>query len=84
MHAITASTTSHTRWLCGGLGSLFPFLVHAALAAGTYKVRPLAHLVGLDSPGYFSAWGWVCGGGPGDERCGEGTEAAGATLGGPS
>ena len=53
MCAIAASTTGRIHWLHGRPDSLFLFPVHAASAAGMYKVRPLAHWVGLDRSGLF-------------------------------
>ena len=45
-----------------------------------YEVRPLAHWVGLFEFGLLQCVGMGVLGGPGDERCGEGTGAAGGHL----
>ena len=61
-------------------GLLFLVSVYAALAACTYKVRPQAHCVGLLDLGILVRGDGCAGGGPGDERCGEGIRAAGGHL----
>ena len=82
MHAIAASTTGHICWLCSRPDHLSPFFFWCMLRRQQAHIKSDPKFIGKDwlDLGYFSAWGWVCGGGLGDERCGDSTGAVGGHL----